>query len=206
MLTASEKIRVRDRVNVKNKSGLLCKFEKRPALFIRKIEETQSMGETDRHKTRLKAGDRAPSFKGIDQHNKEVRLGDFTGKKLILYFYPEDDTPGCTTQSCNLRDNYESLLKYGYEVVGVSADSVRSHQRFAKRYNLSFSLIADEKKEIINAYDVWGKKKVLGIPFTGLLRTTFVINEQGIIEGVIDNVDTGNHSSQVLTLSKTLLT
>lgn len=164
------------------------------------------MSEKDKHRTRLKAGDKAPSFTGLDQHNKTVSLEDFAGKKLILFFYPEDDTPGCTTQSCNLRDNYKLLKEHGYEIVGVSADSVRSHQRFAKRYNLSFPLIADEKKEIIKAYDVWGKKKIFGISFVGLVRTTFIINEKGIIEGVIDNVDTGNHSSQILTLSKALLT
>jgi thioredoxin-dependent peroxiredoxin len=163
------------------------------------------MSEKDKHKTRLKAGDKAPAFKGVDQFGKEVKLEDFAGKTLILFFYPEDDTPGCTTQSCNLRDNYAQLKQYGYEVVGVSPDSVRSHERFAKRYTLPYQLIADESKTIVNDYDVWGKKKILGIPFTGLVRTTFIINGKGIIEGVIDNVDTGNHTSQILTLSKTLL-
>lgn len=160
------------------------------------------MSEKERHISKLKAGDKAPHFEGTDQNNQKVRLEDFSGRKLILYFYPEDDTPGCTTQSCNLRDNYQDLIAAGYSVVGVSPDPVSSHQRFAKRYALPFSLIADETKEIIKAYDVWGRKNVLGIRFNGLARTTFVINEKGIIEGVIDNVDTGNHTSQVLTLSK----
>jgi thioredoxin-dependent peroxiredoxin len=157
---------------------------------------------SDRHRTSLKPGQKAPEFSGLSQSGETIRLSDYLGKKVVLYFYPQDDTPGCTTQSCNLRDNYEELLKQGFAVIGVSADDEKSHKKFAQKYHLPFPLIADEKKEIISAYDVWGKKKFLGIPFSGIIRTTFVIDEKGIIEGVIDNVDTANHSSQVLTLSE----
>jgi peroxiredoxin Q/BCP len=162
----------------------------------------ETVSKFEKHKTSLKAGQKAPEFCGTDQFAKTVCLKDFAGKKVVLYFYPQDDTPGCTTQSCNLRDNYEELLRQGFVILGVSADSVKSHLKFANKFNLPFSLIADENKEIISAYDVYGKKKFMGITFKGIVRTTFVIDEQGMIEGIIDNVDTGNHSSQLITLGR----
>ena len=151
-----------------------------------------------KHKTKLRTGDKAPFFSGIDQHEKQISLSDFKGKRLILYFYPKDNTPGCTTQGCNLRDNYAALKKHGFEVVGVSADSVTSHRKFSQRYQLPYSLIADEDHRLINAYDVWGKKSLFGVSFDGLVRTTFLINENGIIDSVIDSVKTNNHSAQIL--------
>lgn len=156
----------------------------------------------NRHKTSLRAGQKAPEFEGVDQDGNVIRLSELRGKKIALFFYPQDDTPGCTTQSCNLRDNYEELQARGYYVIGVSADDVKSHSRFARKYKIPFPLLADEKKEIIRAYDVWGKKVFLGIPYMGIVRTTFIIGETGIIEGIIDNVDTSNHSSQIITLSE----
>lgn len=151
-----------------------------------------------KHTCSLLAGQKAPLFTGIDQNGNEVKLEGFIGKKIIIYFYPKDNTPGCTAQSCNLRDNYNALLEQGYVVIGISPDGEVSHQKFANRFKLPFSLIADEKREIINLYDVWGKKKMFGISYTGLLRTTFLINEKGIIEKVITNVKTLDHSSQIL--------
>lgn len=151
-----------------------------------------------KHSTSLKEGQKAPDFKGVDQKGKTISLKDYKGKKLVLYFYPQDSTPGCTMESCNLRDNYNVLMKQGYEVVGVSPDSVKSHEKFANKYKLPFPLIADEKKEIINAYDVWGSKQLFGVKYKGLVRTTFIIDEKGAIEEVIDNVKTKDHSSQIL--------
>lgn len=147
---------------------------------------------------KLKIGDKAPDFKGIDQNNKTISLSDLKGKKTILYFYPKDNTPGCTDESCDLRDNYSMWLSKGYQVVGVSPDSVVSHQNFAKKFNLPFPLIADEKKEIIKAYGAWGLKKLYGKEYEGLLRTTFVIDENGIIEQIFTKVKTKEHSRQIL--------
>lgn len=157
---------------------------------------------SNKHTTRLRAGDKAPLFNGINESGEDISLANLAGKKVVLFFYPQDDTPGCTTECCNLRDNFEVLRNHGFEIIGVSADNTHSHKKFIKKYSLPFNLIADETREIINAYDVWGLKKILGIPFTGVVRTTFIINENGIIEGVIDNVDTDNHASQILTLTK----
>jgi peroxiredoxin Q/BCP len=152
----------------------------------------------DLHSTHLKVGDKAPFFKGVDDTGKEISLDDFKGKKVVLYFYPKDNTLGCTTQSCNLSDNYELLQKRGYQVIGVSADSVKSHQNFKKKYKLPFPLIADIDKKIISAYDVWGNKFFLGRNFDGIVRTTFIISEAGIIEDVITKVDTKNHTEQIV--------
>ncbi len=146
----------------------------------------------------LQVGDKAPDFSGIDQHEKEVKLSDFKGKKLVLYFYPKDNTPGCTMEAKNLRDNYELLLSKGYEVVGVSADSVAKHKKFAEKYDLPFSLIADEDKTILRAYDAWGLKKFMGREYEGIIRKTYVINEDGIIEKIIDKVKTKAHAEQIL--------
>lgn len=146
----------------------------------------------------LKAGDKAPDFSGINQEGKKIGLGDFSGKKLILYFYPKDNTPGCTAQSCNLNENYSDWLSRGYEVVGVSPDSVESHLKFRDKYELKFNLIADTEKEILKAYGVWGEKRMYGKKYMGVLRTTFVIDENGIIREVIEKVKTKDHTNQIL--------
>ncbi len=146
----------------------------------------------------LKPGDAAPAFRGTDQSGNEITLDLYKGKKVILYFYPKDDTPGCTAEACNLRDNYQALLKKGYAVIGVSADSEASHKKFSEKYVLPFPLLADKDKKIIRAYGVWGKKMNYGKETEGLLRTTFVISENGRIEQVFDKVDTKNHTVQIL--------
>ena len=148
--------------------------------------------------TILIKGDRAPEFEGLNQYGDKLSLsGGFKGKKLILYFYPKDDTPGCTAESCNLSDNYQFWLSKGYEVVGVSPDSVASHKKFADKFQLRFNLISDLGTEILKAYSVWGEKTNYGKKYMGVLRTTFVINEEGIIEQVFDKVDTKNHTDQL---------
>ena len=145
----------------------------------------------------LKEGMKAPLFEGTDQNGKLVKLADYSGKKVILYFYPKDNTPGCTAEACNLRDNYNSLLKKGYIVIGVSADSEKSHKSFADKYSLPFPLIADTSKKILNDYGTWGEKKLYGKTYLGVLRTTFVINEKGIIEKIIEKVNTADHTEQI---------
>ena len=146
----------------------------------------------------LKEGEKAPLFTGVDQNGKTVSLADFEGKKVILYFYPKDDTPGCTAQACNLRDNYSELLKKGFEVIGVSTDSVKSHKKFENKFNLPFPLIADEDKTIVEQYGVWGEKKFMGREFMGTKRTTFLIDEGGTIKKIITKPDTANHTEEVL--------
>ena len=148
--------------------------------------------------TQLKPGDTAPAFTGVDQNGNTVSLRDYKGKKLVLYFYPEDDTPTCTKQACNLRDNYSLLQQKGIEIVGVSEDTVSKHKKFETKFNLPFRMIADEQHNIINAYDVWGKKIFMGVIYDGLIRTTFLINENGIIDHVINRPKTGNHSFEIL--------
>ncbi|NLR78521.1 thioredoxin-dependent thiol peroxidase [Chitinophaga eiseniae] len=150
----------------------------------------------------LKEGDKAPVFKGKDQHGKTVSLADFKGKRVVLYFYPKDMTPGCTTQACNLRDNYTSLLKKGYVVVGVSTDSEQSHQKFIEKYELPFTLLADEDREIVNQYGVWGEKQMMGRVYDGTHRTTFLIDEKGVIAHIIKKPDTKNHTEEILELWK----
>jgi len=148
--------------------------------------------------TSLKAGSKAPFFQGISQNGDPVSLNDFKGKKLILYFYPKDNTSGCTAEACSLNEGYASLTEKGYEVVGVSPDSADSHLKFIARHNLSFNLIADTDKTILNAYGVWAEKKMYGRTSMGVLRTTFVIDEDGVIERVITKVDTQDHAAQIL--------
>lgn len=148
--------------------------------------------------SKIKIGDKAPDFKGIDQNGKIIASKDFKGKKVILYFYPKDDTPGCTAESCNLRDNYQALLKKGYAVVGVSADNEKSHKKFADKYELPFPLIADTEKEILESYDAWGEKSMYGKKYMGIIRKTYVIDEKGNIERIFDKVDTKNHTEQIL--------
>ena len=145
----------------------------------------------------LKEGMRAPGFEGIDQNGNDVKLSDFTGKKVVLYFYPKDNTPGCTAEACNLRDNYDSFLKKGFAVIGVSPDNEKSHKGFTAKYSLPFPLIADTSKRILNDYGVWGEKKMYGRTFSGVIRTTFIIDEKGIIEKIISKVDTGGHTKQI---------
>lgn len=147
----------------------------------------------------LKEGDKAPDFEVKDQDGKLHKLSNYKGKKIILYFYPKDLTPGCTTQSCNLRDNYSLLKKHGFEVIGVSADTEKKHLQFIEKYDLPFTLLADTDKKLINAYGVWGPKKFMGRLFDGINRTTFVIDEKGVIIKIIDKVATKNHSEQILT-------
>ena len=148
--------------------------------------------------TTLVAGDKAPDFSAKDQSGNTVSLSDFKGKKVVLYFYPKDDTPGCTKEACNFRDNFELLKKKGYVVLGVSVDSERSHKKFIEKYELPFTLISDTEKQVVNAYGVWGKKKFMGREYMGTARVTFVIDEKGIIEKVIDKVDTTDSTAQVL--------
>ena len=148
--------------------------------------------------THLKKGDKAPVFNSINQNGELVSLVDFLGKKIILYFYPKDMTPGCTAQSCDLRDNYKKLINSGYIVLGCSADSPARHLRFIDKYELPFDLISDEKREVLNSYGVWGPKKFMGREYDGIHRTTFVINEQGVLEDVITKVKTKEHTKQIL--------
>jgi peroxiredoxin Q/BCP len=150
----------------------------------------------------LSAGDVAPNFKGIDQNGDSIELVQFLGKKVVLYFYPKDDTPGCTAQACNLRDNLFVLKTRGIEVVGVSTDSVKSHSKFSSKFELNFSLIADENKEIVEQYGVWGLKKFMGREYVGTNRTTFLIDEKGIFEGIISKPKTKVHAEEILSLLK----
>jgi len=148
--------------------------------------------------THLKVGDNAPQFNGLDQDGNPVSLNDYSGKKLVLYFYPKDDTPGCTAESCNLRDNYSALQNAGFEVLGVSTDPVKSHRKFVDKYSLPFRLLADTEKQVVEAFGVWGLKKFMGKEYMGISRTTFVIDEKGVIIKIIDKVETKSHSAQIL--------
>lgn len=148
--------------------------------------------------TKLKEGDKAPRFSGKNQDGKEIKLEDFSGKKLILYFYPKDNTPGCTAESCNLNDNYNSWLDKGFEVVGVSPDSMESHQKFREKFGLKFDLIADTEKEVLQAYDAWGEKSMYGKKYMGVLRTTFIIDENGVIQKIFEKVETKDHTNQII--------
>ncbi len=148
--------------------------------------------------TQLKVGDMAPPFTGKDQEGKTVSLKDLRGKKVILYFYPKDDTPGCTAEACNLRDNYDGLIKRGFAILGVSPDDEKSHVKFRTKYSLPFSLIADPGTSIIKAYGAWGEKNMYGKKYDGVLRTTFVIDESGHILRIISKVNTADHTQQIL--------
>jgi len=146
----------------------------------------------------LTKGNLAPDFKGINQFGKEISLSSFRGKKVILYFYPKDNTPGCTAEACDLNDNYKMWLARGYEVIGISPDGVASHKKFADKFGLSFNLIADPGLEILKAYGVWGEKSMYGKSYMGVLRTTFVIDENGNIVEVFEKVNTKEHTKQIL--------
>jgi peroxiredoxin Q/BCP len=147
----------------------------------------------------LKEGDLAPTFAGINEHGQPVSLADYKGKKLVLYFYPKDDTPGCTAEACSLRDGYPQFQSKGYEILGVSPDSAKKHTKFREKFNLPFSLLADEDHSVSEMYGVWGEKKFMGRAYNGIHRTTFVIDADGKIERIITKVDNENHTDQVLT-------
>lgn len=147
---------------------------------------------------KLKEGDKAPAFEGIDQNGNTISLKDFKNKKLVLYFYPKDNTPACTAEACNLRDNYHTFLAKGYEILGVSADSPKKHLNFISKHNLPFNLISDPDHELTEQYGVWGEKMLYGRKYMGILRTTFVINKKGIIEKIIAKVETKEHTAQIL--------
>ena len=148
--------------------------------------------------THLSIGDKAPSINSIDQNGNKITLKEFFGKKVILYFYPKDMTPGCTAQSCNLKDNYQILVNAGYVILGCSVDGCKSHQKFISKYNLPFSLIADENRKVVKDYGVWGTKKFMGREYDGIHRTTFIIDESGVILNIITKVNTKQHVSQIL--------
>ena len=146
----------------------------------------------------LQIGDTAPEFSAPNQHGDTVSLADFRGKKVVIYFYPKDDTPGCTAQACNLRDHYAELQQVGYEVIGISGDGVKSHDKFANKYDLPFTLVADEDKSINEAYGVWKEKSMYGRTYMGTARTTFVLDEEGTITDIIEKVKTKDHTAQIL--------
>ena len=148
--------------------------------------------------TTLQVGDPAPDFNGFIEEGKSVSLSDFRGKKLILFFYPKDDTPGCTAEACNLRDNYADLKAKGYELLGVSPDPLKKHAKFQDKYELPFPLLSDEDHTVLNTYGVWGPKKFMGREYDGVHRTTFVIDENGMLEQVITKVKTKHHTAQIL--------
>jgi len=146
----------------------------------------------------LQVGDKAPSIEAKDQDGNSIKLSDFQGKKIVIYFYPKDSTPACTAQACSLRDNYEALLAKGFAVLGVSVDDEKSHKKFANKYSLPFPLLADPGHNIVEAFGVWGEKMLYGRKYMGTIRTTFIIDETGVIQEVISKIDTKNHAAQVL--------
>jgi thioredoxin-dependent peroxiredoxin len=153
--------------------------------------------------THLKEGDKAPDFKGTDQNGKTVSLAGYKGKKLILYFYPQDNTPTCTEEACNLRDNFAGLKKKGYQILGVSPDSARKHQHFIKKHELPFPLMVDENLTAIKAYGCWGPKVTFGKAYDGVYRTTFLIDEQGVIEKIVAKVESKRHAEQLFEATAT---
>jgi thioredoxin-dependent peroxiredoxin len=151
---------------------------------------------------KLKEGEKAPDFTAKDQNGNTVSLSDYKGKNIILYFYPKDDTPGCTAEACDFRDNYQSLLSKGFQVIGVSIDTEKSHKKFETKYSLPFPLIADPEQQIVEAYGVWVEKSMYGKTYMGTARTTFIIDENGVIKKIIEKVDSKNASQQVLDMLK----
>ena len=147
---------------------------------------------------KLQIGDKAPEINAVDQNGNNITLEQYQGKKVVLYFYPKDMTPGCTAQSCNLSDNYTALQKNGYDVIGVSCDSAKRHQKFIEKHNLPFHLISDEDQKVVNDYGVWQLKKFMGREYMGIVRTTFLIDENGVIENIINKVNTKEHITQIL--------
>ena len=148
--------------------------------------------------SKLQIGDKAPEINAVDQNGNNITLDQYRGNKVVLYFYPKDMTPGCTAQSCNLSDNYNVLQKNGYDVIGVSCDSVKRHQKFIEKYSLPFNLISDEDQKVVNDYGVWQLKKFMGREYMGIVRTTFLIDENGKIEDIITKVNTKEHTSQII--------
>ena len=148
--------------------------------------------------SKLQIGDKAPAINAIDQNENSINLESYRGKKVVLYFYPKDMTPGCTAQSCNLSDNYKLLLEKGYDVLGVSCDSVKRHQKFIAKHNLPFNLISDEDHQVVNDYGVWQLKKFMGREYMGIVRTTFIIDENGLISDIITKVNTKEHTTQII--------
>ena len=148
----------------------------------------------------LKEGSKAPSFKAKDQSGNTISLSDYKGKKLILFFYPKDNTPGCTAEACSLRDNYKLLQKNGFELLGVSVDDEKSHQKFINKFDLPFPLLADTDQKVVNSYGVWVEKSMYGRTYMGTARKTFIIDENGKIAHIIEKVDTKDHASQILSL------
>ena len=148
--------------------------------------------------SKLKIGDQAPPINAVDQNGNQITLDQYKGKKVVLYFYPKDMTSGCTAQACNLSDNYSHLNKNGYDVIGVSCDSVKRHQKFIEKYDLPFNLISDEDKKVVNDYGVWQLKKFMGREYMGIVRTTFLIDENGVVEDIISKVNTKHHTSQII--------
>ncbi len=147
---------------------------------------------------KLKIGDQVPDFEAKDQNGNLIKLSDYKGKKIVLFFYPKDDTPGCTAEACNLRDNYSALQSKGYEVIGVSSDDEKSHQKFISKFELPFTLISDPDKKVHDIFGTWGEKSTFGRKYMGTIRTTFIIDGEGKIEDVIEKVDTKEHTSQIL--------
>ena len=148
--------------------------------------------------SKLQIGDKAPAINAIDQNGNNITLEQYQGKKVVLYFYPKDMTPGCTAQSCNLSDNYTALQKNGYDVLGVSCDSVKRHQKFIAKHDLPFNLISDEDHKVVSDYGVWQLKKFMGREYMGIVRTTFIIDENGLISDIISKVNTKEHTSQII--------
>ena len=146
----------------------------------------------------LQIGDKMPEFEVMDQNGNMISSKDLLGKKTIIYFYPKDNTSGCTEEACNIRDNYQAMIAKGYNVIGVSKDSVKSHKNFATKYDLPFTLLADTSTEMIQAFGAWGEKTLYGRKYMGTLRTTFIFDENGILERIIEKVDTKNHTAQIL--------
>ena len=146
----------------------------------------------------LKQGDKAPNFSCLNQYGNSISLSDFLGKKVVLFFYPKANTPGCTLEACNLSDNYVQFKSKGYEIIGISADKQKSQKTFSDKYNLPYNLLCDESKDIIKSYGVWGLKKFRGREYMGILRMTFIVDEEGVIIDIIDKVKTKEHSSQII--------
>ena len=149
--------------------------------------------------SKLKEGDLAPAIEAVDQNGEKITLEEYRGKKVVLYFYPKDNTPGCTAESCDLRDNYSQFLEQGFEIIGVSADSEKSHQKFISKFDLPFRLISDVDKKVLKDYGAWGAKKLYGKSYMGIQRKTFIINENGTVEKIIEKVKTKEHSKQIFT-------
>ena len=148
--------------------------------------------------SKLQIGDEAPAINALDQNENSINLESYRGKKVVLYFYPKDMTPGCTAQSCNLSDNYNLLLERGYDVLGVSCDSVKRHQKFIAKHDLPFNLVSDEDHKVVNDYGVWQLKKFMGREYMGIVRTTFIIDENGLISDIITKVNTKEHTTQII--------